>query len=670
MQQLQAAVQAYQGKDLDGAEAIFKQILALNPKEPNALHLLGCIYKDRGQLQQAVELIQASIREDGCNPIPFLNLGKILAIAGQHENAAGVFQESLKRSQQIPETWFCFANALREIEKIEEAKQAYRNALQLNPAHAGAASNLGALLTDNDELEEAEQLFSAALEHAPANVNLRINYGKLFAEKDEHTAAIVQYQIAVPLAPDLPELHYNLANSFKKEGKVEEAIASYRKAIEVKPDFADAYLGLGIVLKEKKEFEESKKSLLEAVKMDATLRTGFCQLFDLFLGAASGNEVLLLNNLSSAILRSIASREIICFGDSHVGVFDGIPGFEKVWVGAATAYNLIKSQSSTKGREKIFRRLESAAPGSSAVLLSFGEVDCRSNILKYCVRSGKSIDEVCADAVSRYFEFVGEIIVRGFSVVLCGPYGSGSDHNNQGNTQERYYASVCMEKMLRNGAKERGIPYFSLHGVLTDAALRETRLEFFDDGLHFPGHKADEISSDVKSVVLSRMLEAVNESHALSVNSALPVVVETSLVGEDCLCLLDVFSDQKPVFYRLGMLPDANARVASLSQASKSIVIDLGACLNVEVLKASFSASSVEGVEVWGLDNNGDKEDAVINIDARSEEELSGVRLNAVFPQRSMLRYLVVTCPEGLLSTLSDFDVRGQSFVFHDQLLP
>ena len=73
MQQLQAGVQAYLGKDLDNAEQIFKQILAVNPKEPNALHLLGCIHKDRGQLQQAVELIQASIQEDATNSVPFLN---------------------------------------------------------------------------------------------------------------------------------------------------------------------------------------------------------------------------------------------------------------------------------------------------------------------------------------------------------------------------------------------------------------------------------------------------------------------------------------------------------------------------------------------------------------------------------------------------------------------
>ena len=119
MQQLEAAVKAYQAGDLDAAEVIFQQILAVQPKEPNALHLLGCIYKDRGQLQTAVELIQSSIQEDASKPIPFLNLGKIFAISGQHENAAVIFQESLKRNQQILEQvlW----QFLKVIKKKREA---------------------------------------------------------------------------------------------------------------------------------------------------------------------------------------------------------------------------------------------------------------------------------------------------------------------------------------------------------------------------------------------------------------------------------------------------------------------------------------------------------------------------------------------------------------------
>lgn len=248
MQQLKAAVQAYQCKDLDGAEVIFRQILAINPKDPNALHLLGCIHKDRGHLQQAIDLIQASIQVDGSNPIAFLNLGKIFTIEGQYKNAARAFQDSLNRSQKIPETWFCFGNSLREIKKIDEAKQAYRNALQLNPAHVEAASNLGALLTDDGDLEEAEQTFLRAIEQAPNDVNLRINYGKLMSEKGEFSAAIDQYKVALPLAPHSPELNYNLANALKVAGDADEVITNYRKAIDAKPDFVEAYFSLAFFL--------------------------------------------------------------------------------------------------------------------------------------------------------------------------------------------------------------------------------------------------------------------------------------------------------------------------------------------------------------------------------------------------------------------------------------
>ena len=130
------------------------------------------------------------------------------------------------------------------------------------------------------------------------------------------------------------------------------------------------------------------------------------------LGISSRQKSTFLDDLSSAILQATSSQKIIAFGDSHVGVFDGIPGFEKVWVGAATAYNLINSYSSTKGRDKIFKRLEFAIPDCTSVLFCFGEVDCRSHVLKQCIKSERSIDEVCEHVVSRYFQFVDQISPR------------------------------------------------------------------------------------------------------------------------------------------------------------------------------------------------------------------------------------------------------------------
>ena len=69
------------------------------------------------------------------------------------------------------------------MDLIQEAKQSFVNALQLNPAHARAASNLGALLTNDGELDEAEQLFLRSIDQSPNYANLRINYARLLSEK-------------------------------------------------------------------------------------------------------------------------------------------------------------------------------------------------------------------------------------------------------------------------------------------------------------------------------------------------------------------------------------------------------------------------------------------------------------------------------------------------------
>ena len=65
-----------------------------------------------------------------------------------------------------------------------------------------------------------------------------------------------------------------------------------------------------------------------------------------------------------------------------------------------------------------------------------------------------------------------------------------------------------------------------------------------------------------------------------------------------------------------------------------------------------------------GLDNKGEKVEALIKREFSVVDNLNVMSCKAIFPKSSMLRFLFVFCPEGLLATLSDFDVRGQGFVF------
>ena len=268
MQKLQFGVQAYQGKDLNTAEAIFLEILAVNSKEPNSLHLLGCIYKDRGQLQKAMESIQASILEDGSNPIPFVNLGKILMIDGQHENAVKLFKESLKRNQQIAETWFCLGNAQWKLDQSEDAKECYSKVLELNPTHGGAAGNLGLLLQEEGELEEAEMMLRKSLEFNPQDLNCRINYANLLGELNEYQLAVDQYELALLTAPISAELYYNYANLLSSRSDCIGALGCYQKALEIQPEFAEAYYNCGILLAEIGELEQAIVSYEKAIEVN------------------------------------------------------------------------------------------------------------------------------------------------------------------------------------------------------------------------------------------------------------------------------------------------------------------------------------------------------------------------------------------------------------------
>lgn len=705
IQKLQVAMKLYQAKDLNAAEVIFKEILDVNPKEQNALHLLGCIHKDRGELQQAVDLIQASIREDTSNPITFLNLGEALVAAGQYENAVEVFKESLKRNQQMPQTWFCLASALVRTGNFDQACACVVNTYELDNNFGGGIVSCGKDLAISRDFYFSRLLLQQALKRGLDPIAVNWYLGNISAELFEYSHAIKYYQTSllagndhpyffvsfaevlrrseddleyacsllkkvIKQKPDFSDAYMNLGRILKEQGEVEEAIHYCRKSIEINPDSAEAYMHLGNAYEQNGLFDESLCSLLTSVRLEPKLRLGLYSLFSLYLhrqeyNVTPGNY---MQGLPIQILNSLRAKRCICFGDCHVAVFDGVEGFESVWVGAATAYNLTAPQSFTGGRDKILSRLEGASPDDDVVLLSFGEVDIRANIIKHSIIQRRSIEEVCTDIVARYFDFADEILLKDFRVIIYGPWGSGSDHNNQGTMQERYYSSCCLDSLLYEKAKSKGIIYFSLHEVFSNHLLQSTRMDFFDaTGMHFHGHP-DNISPEVKSVVLSQMLKAINGSERSLFPCKSPALSMASLLSKETLCLLDVFSSDSPSFHRLGLIPSGEERVRVLSKAKSSIVLELGSCLNLQSCHLKWISSmeglSLEGWEVWGLNESGEMESCKMMLSRPSLGSVNCNEIKAEFVDNSMLRYLVLTFPEGVMRSLESFEIIGRRFVF------
>lgn len=89
------AYQAHKDKKMDLAARGYQRVLKLNPKHPDALHLMGLLEFDKGNTGQAISLMKRSL-EQAPNEIQWhLNLGRLLSQVNDLEAAKKVYQNAI-----------------------------------------------------------------------------------------------------------------------------------------------------------------------------------------------------------------------------------------------------------------------------------------------------------------------------------------------------------------------------------------------------------------------------------------------------------------------------------------------------------------------------------------------------------------------------------------------
>jgi tetratricopeptide (TPR) repeat protein len=118
-----------------------------------------------------------------------------------------------------------------------EARDAYRRALELNPAHADAHVNLGRLLQEAGAAQAAVEQYRAALETDGRHATAAFNLGLALEDLGRRSEAIAAYQRAITADPEFADAHYNLSRLYEKAGKKQAAIrhlSRYKALLEGK----------------------------------------------------------------------------------------------------------------------------------------------------------------------------------------------------------------------------------------------------------------------------------------------------------------------------------------------------------------------------------------------------------------------------------------------------
>ncbi len=190
---LEAAMADHRRGDLVGAERGYRAILALQPQHPDALHLLGRIHGDRGELQEAIELIG----------------------------------RALKALPKFPDAHHNLSTYLIRDGKFADAERHLRSVLKLQPQNARAESDLGGVLLQLRRYKDAAASFDKALQHDPTLATALINTVTVREIEGRFDEVIPAYDKLLARDPENATAHYYRALSLLARERFSEGWAEY-----------------------------------------------------------------------------------------------------------------------------------------------------------------------------------------------------------------------------------------------------------------------------------------------------------------------------------------------------------------------------------------------------------------------------------------------------------
>ncbi len=290
---LSAALKHHQSGNLRQAEAIYRQILTVEPNNAQALHLLGVTALQMGQPAAAVEQIQRACQIDPYNATFHGNLGSAYGTLGRYDLAVESLRAALRCDPNFADAHNNLGAALSKLGKHEEAATSIRRAIKLRPNQVSSLVNLGNVLQEQGKLEDAVNSYRQALRLEPDHVDARYNLGLAVSKRGDYALAEENYRHALRVNPRNFDALNNLGNALREQGKFSESLASYEQALAIKPDLAQARKNRGMAWLRRGDWQHGWDEYEWRWRCDDSPPHGFKQ--PLWDGSAFEGRTLLLH---------------------------------------------------------------------------------------------------------------------------------------------------------------------------------------------------------------------------------------------------------------------------------------------------------------------------------------------------------------------------------------
>jgi tetratricopeptide (TPR) repeat protein len=222
------------------AEAAARLFLNSHPEAGGVRHELAETLAATGRYAEAIREFERA----GVGLASDLRRAELLEATGQEQRARELFNSIVRfyeeRGPADAPTLTTVARALVRLEKFQDARNLYADAIEADPSYVEANLGGGELFTEKYNYAEAAVFFEDALKVNPnsARAHLGVAVNKRLEGGEEMSAALAR---ALDINPNMVEAHALAAALELEAGQFEEASAEIDKAQRVNPHAAELH---------------------------------------------------------------------------------------------------------------------------------------------------------------------------------------------------------------------------------------------------------------------------------------------------------------------------------------------------------------------------------------------------------------------------------------------
>lgn len=249
------------------AERICRDILRMDPRQADALHLLGVTLHRQGESEAGLRMVERSLKYRAGSPAALESKGVILRHLKRHREALASFERAVAAAPDHAPALNGRGTVLHALGRHQEALDSYTRAVASRPDFAEAYLNRGKTLNEVGRWQEAVDDFARAIAIQPSLVEAWFEQANANLALGRPHEALAGYDETIRLDPTHAEAYCKRGEVLYAGNQVSDALASFDQAIALKPEYAEAWNNRGAALNQLRQYGEARDSLTRALTL-------------------------------------------------------------------------------------------------------------------------------------------------------------------------------------------------------------------------------------------------------------------------------------------------------------------------------------------------------------------------------------------------------------------